>query len=164
MAELLEFQEFLRFKQMKSAAAAPVAPQVFRSLPPAPRPVFERFVKKIDYEFAWKHLFTRCPTGRQSEHRGLWFYMKNLYEEHPSRFRLIGELHGTAPNTYISVEYSQPNKLPVGGDLTITFHIYGTVMESKFMMSSCDIKMGTTIYKRVWLPKLDSDSESTGSQ
>lgn len=162
MADYLEFQEFKRWKQMTSAP--PVAPKPLAAPLAAPAHTFVRQVRKIDYEWAWKHLFTGCAVGRQSEHRGMWYYFKNLYLDHPERFSLVGELHGFAPNQYISVVYSQPNKMPVGGELTISFHIYGQVMGTKFMMSSCDVKMGDVLYKRAWLPKAGGADDETSSQ
>ena len=159
MSDWLQYQEFLRFKQMQTMSAANAAPswrapsgalsvaapsflrQTFpplqRTAAPAPVPL------KIDYSKAMHHLLAKMGVGKESQHFGLWWHFKNLYDEFPERFSLMGEPHGVG-ELYISFRYTPPS------GKYITFHAYGRIDGVRFVFTRADIKIGDQVYENAW--------------
>jgi hypothetical protein len=171
MNDLAEFKEFLAFKAMKAAAAA-AAPDMTGATAVRTRmaAIMDRAepVRKIDWSTALpltlNFLFGASKRVLGSE-QAEWWLWRSIYMSDPSAFVMTGELH-CAPGTtdsYISVRYNFPSTPAFA-----TFHIYGTVSGSRFLMSRITwAQTGITKHSRLlWERRVSpADSASTaGSQ
>ena len=99
---------------------------------------------KIDWEriMRWTILMTPQRGEEWSKHPNLYMLYRDIYNDFPERFSLIGELHADDDGrTYFSYRYQRP-----GEKCSSTFHAYGRLVGTKFFTDSVDIRIGLEAY------------------
>jgi len=99
---------------------------------------------KIDWEkiMGWTIKMTPHRGEGFSKHPNLFMLYRELYNDHPERYSLIGELHADEDGRqYFSYRYQKP-----GDKCSTTFHAYGRLIGTKFFTNSVDIRIGCEAY------------------
>ena len=179
MELFLEFQKFKQMMKGTAPAPAPPPPTFatvaamppvfqFKKLPEAKPAYFpmkkesdsasissedSRRPHRFDYDWMRNQLFgmMRPMLGEgKSEHAGMFWLYKHIYEEHPERFTHVSDVHSAADGRmYFSINYTAESEM--NGKMTTNFHVYGEMSningKNKFLFRTLDILAGRQVYE-----------------